>query len=374
MKKLFTLGALGLLSATTALAQAPTIDGMITAAEKGTGPGRYQSMGMFTNNRGFGPWGLIEAFVTNDANNLYIAIQGTVEPNPGDGNSFQIWFNVASQNGIPSGTAVPLAPSLTGDPTSFDGEPGANPPANSLGRFDFQIDGAAGFRYAGGVPQMELASFSTPVPASQILGQMDEVGGAFTFLAGAARAAYKKAPTDVTSNTNEGLEVSIAMAPYGIAPGQTVQLFILQNNRNGGYASSDFIPQGPVVPNNPGDPNNMGPEPDFTASAGNQFFNYVVQNATGLPKLDESAINFTVSPNPVSGTDAQVAFTVADKAQTATVIVTDLLGREVAVLANGTLPVGQQRFSLKSANLASGQYLVKLMLGDKVATRKVSVL
>ena len=373
MKKIFTLGALTLLSASAAFAQAPTIDGVINASEKGTGAGRYQSMGVFTNARGFGSWGLIEGFVTNDATNLYVAVQGTVEPNTGDGNSFQLWFNVASRAGIAAGSDIPLAPSPAGDATCFDGEPGGNPPANTLGKFDFEIDGAAGFRYANGVPHLELASFALPVPETNVLGDMDEIGTPFTFLAGAARAAYKKAATDVTSNVNEGLEISINMAAYGIVPGQTIQLFWFQNNRNGGYGSSDFIPQGPVVPHNPANPENMGPEPDFTASAGNQFYAYTVQNPTGVAKLNENTLRFTVSPNPVSGQDAAVAFTVADKAQFANVTVTDLLGREVAVLANGILPVGAQRFSLKTAGLAPGQYLVKVLLDNKVATRKVSV-
>lgn len=370
MKKLFTLGALSLLSASTALAQAPTIDGMITAAEKGTGPGKYQSMGTFTNTRGFGPWGLVEAFVTNDANKLYVAIQGTVETN---GNSLQLWFNVQSQNGISSGTSIPPAPTLTTDPVSFDAEPGGNPPANTLGKFDFQVDGAAGFRYENGTPQLELASFSIPVPASQLLGPMDEMGTSFTFLSGAAQAAYKKAPGDVSTNTGEGLEIAIAMAPYQIQPGQTVQLFVLQNNRNGGYASSDFIPQGTVPATLASFPN-MGPEPDFTAVPGNQVFNYTVQSANGLPKLNDNLVNFTVSPNPVSGQDATVAFTVVDKAQPVSLLVTDVLGRQVYELTNSTLPAGRQHFSLQSANLPAGQYLVKLMIGDRVATRKIAVM
>ena len=371
MKKLFTLGALSLLTASAAFAQAPTIDGMITTAEKGTGRGKYQSMGTFTNMRGFGPWGFIEGFVTNDANNLYVAVQGTVETG---GNSFELWFNVPSRNGLAPGSVVPLAPSLTGDPTCFDGDPNnATVPATNLGKYDFSIDGAAAFRYSGGVPQLELCDFTAPVPAALVLGQMDDIGTASTFLGGAARAAYKKAPTDVTSNTNEGLEISINMLAYGIVPGQVVQLFWLQNNGNGGYGSSDFIPQGPVVPHNAGDPNNMGPEPDFTASAGNQYYSYTVQGPSGLPQLNASDINFSVAPNPVSGQDASVAFTVTGKAQFANVTVTDLLGREVAVLANQELPVGQQRFSLKAAGLAPGQYVVKLLLDNKVATRKVAV-
>lgn len=373
MKKLFTLGAAGLLATSAAFAQAPTIDGMITTAEKGTGAGKYQSMGVFTNAHGFGPWGLIEGFVTNDATNLYVAVQGTVEPNTGDGNSFQLWFNVASRTGIASGTSIPAAPSAAGDATCFDGDPSGTPPALFLGKFDFQVDGAAGFRYAGGIPQLELVDFTAPTPAARILGPMDEIGTAYGFLAGAARAAYKKAPTDVTSNTNEGFEISINMAAYGITPGQAVQLFWFQNNRNGGYGSSDFIPQGPIPASAGGAPNNYGPEPDFTASAGNQFFNYTVR-ALGLSKLNEADINFSVSPNPVAGQDAAVGFTVTGKSQFANVTVTDLMGREVAVLANGVLPVGNQRFSLKSAGLASGQYLVKLLLDNKVATRKVAVL
>ena len=93
----------------------------------------------------------------------------------------------------------------------------------------------------------------------------------------------------------------------------------------------------------------------------------------GLKKADAATFNFTVAPNPVADQDASVSFSL-DKAQAGSVVVTDLLGRQVAVLATGSLAAGAHNLTLQSANLAAGQYIVKLQLSDKVATRKVAVL
>lgn len=363
MKKLFTLGALGLLASFGAQAQI-TLDGRIQANEKGATVGQYQSLGTFDNARGFGDWGLKEAFVGEDANFIYVAINGTVE---GNGNSFQIFFDVPSRTGIAACTALPAAPSATGDPTSF---------ASMTAVMEMPTDAGVAFRYNATVPQLELADYTLPTPASQILGTMDDQGTAGTFLSGVAKAAYKTT-TDgkVTSNTDEGLEFAFAKAAYGITSGTAIKIFVLQNNGDGGFLSSDYIPDNPTLTT--ADPAaNLGAGPDFCLDVPGTQFNTYTAGAVfnGLPKLNEVAINFSVSPNPIEGQEAAVAFTVPNRDEVVSLVVSDLLGRPVSVLANGKLPMGEQRFSLKTAGLSAGQYIVKLMMGDKVATRKVSVL
>ncbi|MBC7448403.1 MAG: T9SS type A sorting domain-containing protein [Hymenobacteraceae bacterium] len=360
MKRFFTLGALGLLSASAAFAQGPTLDGRILASEIGTGVGKYQSLGQFTNPRGFGHWGIKEAFVAEDANYLYVAINGTVEPN---GNSFQIFFDVPGFTGKPRCEALPPAPSASGDATSF---------MSMTAALEMETDAGVAFRYNGGVPQLELADYRQPTPVSQVLGTMTDDGAVAIFLGGAAKAAYVKADSvsllGGTANTNQGLEFAVLKAAYQIANGNRVNLFVLMNNGDGGYLSTDFVPQS-VTPSG-----NLGTGPDFCLDVdGTQFRTYVIgQGLLGLKKADAATFSFTVSPNPVAGQDASVNFSLA-KAAAGSVIVTDLLGRQVAVLANGTLPAGDQRLTLKAASLAAGQYIVKLQLGDKVATRKLAV-
>ncbi len=361
MKKLLTLGALGLFASFGALAQ-PTLNGRIEASEKGNTIGKYQSLGQYTNPRGFGDWGMKEAFVAEDANFLYVAINGTVE---GNGNAFQIFFNVPARAGVAACTALPAA-TPAADPTSFQSMTAA---------LEMEVDAGVAYRAPGGIPQLELADYTLAAPASQVLMPMagttfDDQGSAGTFLAGAARAAYKtSADGKVTSNVDEGFEFAVNKAAYGMVAGTPVQIFVLMNNGDGGFLSTDFIPQA-ITPNG-----NLGTGPDFCLDVdGQQFVTYTIGSPLSAPKLAANAINFTVSPNPVSGQDAAVEFTVADKAQAGSVIVTDLLGRTVATLANGTLSAGTQRYSLRTAGLSAGNYIVKLQLGDKVATRKVSVL
>lgn len=378
MKKIFTLGALGLLASFGAQAQV-TLDGRIMASEIGSGLNQYKSMGQMTNPRGFGDWGIKEAFISEDANYIYVAIHGTVENN---GNSFQIYFNAVgpTQVGLPACQPLPAALSASGDPTSF---------ANMTAAMDMEVDAAVAYSVRGsaggviGTPQFETCDYrpaTSATPASVVQGTMTNDGTAANFLGGALRAAYRDSPAPtppasspggvLSTNTNEGLEFAVAKAAYSLTAGSELQVFVLMNNGDGGFLSTDFIPQDPTATGT-----NLGTAPDFCLDvAGTQYVRYIVGTGliTGLKKVDAGSFNFSVAPNPINGVDAAVNFTLS-KPEAATVVVTDMLGRQVATLANGTLPAGEQRLTLKSANLAAGQYIVKLQFGDKVATRKVAV-
>ncbi len=380
MKKIFSLAALGLLSASAAFAQAPTLDGRIQPSEIGPGIGLYKSMGQYTNPRGFGDWGLKEAFIAEDANFIYIAIHGTVENN---GNAFQIFFDVPNFPGVPACQALPAAPTASGDPTSF---------ANMTAIMEMEVDAGVAYSVRGtlpmggalGIPQLELCDYRVAAPASVVLGQMTSNGTPATFLAGAARAAYQDSPQPtppastlggtVLTNTNEGLEFAVAKAAYGITNGTLMKVFVLMNNGDGGFLSSDCIPQN-LSPTGNG---NLGAGPDFCLDVdGTQSISYLVGTgivpSVGVKKLAADAIDFSVSPNPTTGA-AKVEFTVPSaRAEQASVVMTDMMGRTVRTLANGSLAGGKQTFELNTSGLASGQYIVKLMLDGQVATRKVSV-
>jgi len=49
----------------------------------------------------------------------------------------------------------------------------------------------------------------------------------------------------------------------------------------------------------------------------------------------------------------------------------DMLGREVAVLANGQYPAGQFTFKFDGSRLASGVYFCRLIAGSFVSTTKM---
>lgn len=52
----------------------------------------------------------------------------------------------------------------------------------------------------------------------------------------------------------------------------------------------------------------------------------------------------------------------------------DLLGREVAVLADGWLPAGEHATRFEAAGLASGVYLVRLVAGGEIHTHRITLL
>lgn len=78
-----------------------------------------------------------------------------------------------------------------------------------------------------------------------------------------------------------------------------------------------------------------------------------------------------VHPNPVTAS-ATVGYTLA-RAAAVRVAVYDLLGREVAVLAEGRRAPGEHAVALDARALAAGTYLVRLAVdGDVVATRRMT--
>jgi outer membrane protein assembly factor BamB len=89
----------------------------------------------------------------------------------------------------------------------------------------------------------------------------------------------------------------------------------------------------------------------------------------GLPTrttLSQSYPN-PFNPSTVVGFQLSVA-------GSARLIVYDLLGRQVAVLVNGTMPAGRHQVTFDAAGLASGVYLVRLEAGGEVFTRRMTLL
>jgi hypothetical protein len=80
-------------------------------------------------------------------------------------------------------------------------------------------------------------------------------------------------------------------------------------------------------------------------------------------------------PNPFNPSTV-IGFTVGtqDLASLQTrLVVYDLLGRQVAVLVNGTMPAGRHQVTFDASGLASGVYLVRLEAGGEVFTRRMTL-
>ena len=79
------------------------------------------------------------------------------------------------------------------------------------------------------------------------------------------------------------------------------------------------------------------------------------------------------APNPVAGQSAVVRFDLPE-ASDATVEVFDMLGRRVAMLAEGQREAGRHAARLDARDLASGSYVIRMRAGDFVQAQRVTIL
>jgi hypothetical protein len=127
-----------------------------------------------------------------------------------------------------------------------------------------------------------------------------------------------------------------------------------------------------VIPEIPGNGNtNLGFTPDFTALGGTQAapLNVVV---TSTRQADDAVVAMSVFPNPAQG-ESTISYQVQGGTQAVAVRVTDLLGREVRTLLDAKQSPGFHDFKVSMNDLPTGIYLVKVQVGDKVATRRLEI-
>ncbi|RAK69563.1 hypothetical protein DLM85_01505 [Hymenobacter edaphi] len=183
---------------------------------------------------------------------------------------------------------------------------------------------------------------------------------------------------------SNGLEIAVSRTAIGMpAAGGTVRIFALQNNAGGDYLSSDFIPQ-----NNAPIPASTGyPLPNLGPAGGTNGVNFANVPGTQAGVLNVTTTSLTVTgnraaaeavalsvyPNPVQG-EATVSYRVQNAQQPVNIELTDLMGRRVSTVFAGSQSVGVQSQKLNSGNVAAGTYLVKVRVGEQVATHKVTLL
>ncbi|MDO7884160.1 T9SS type A sorting domain-containing protein [Hymenobacter cheonanensis] len=399
MKKLFTLAAAGSLAVASLSAQAQvTVDGQLTAAEVSTA--NYTLVGRYTGTHGFAPSatnsaGVLALYAAADANNIYFFLVATLQ-NDGSpatiSNSLQLLVARPGVTGVPVGTALPKPTAST---TSFQGfapylelpgDMGIGIKGNGTAA-QYQVDGVV---YAGGTTPTATAavlSGTTGVAATGATASITGQTGSLTVFNG-AQVAYR---TATSLNTNPGygtngagavpaygLEVALSRASLGLpTAGGAVQVFALQNNGGGDYVSSDFIPQNTAaLPASFTAAPNLGANPDFRLVPGTQAATVNVGATTGVTLANRASaaeLALGVYPNPVRGAST-VTYKVADRASNVNIVLTDLLGRTVRTVENGLKPVGTQTAPVDADALAAGTYLMRVQVGDKVSTSKVSVL
>lgn len=112
----------------------------------------------------------------------------------------------------------------------------------------------------------------------------------------------------------------------------------------------------------------------FISNGGNNFYIDAINigfTAGIEDKFYESESNFNVYPNPTAG-NANVSVNLLKDSEVK-VTVLDMMGREVAVLADGKYNQGEQEFEFNPTthNAANGLYLIKLSVNGRDYTKKL---
>ena len=377
MKKLFTLAAAGTLVAASISAQAQVVlDGVINASE--IGAGKYVSLGRYTaaHPAGFGDWGLLQMYGANTGTKLHLALAGTMERS---GNGFALYIDLPNATGVPVGTALPA---ITGAGNTFErGGCILDLPVDIA----FNLKGDA----AGQIPQLANYTSATvgtsvnlvvtaPAAGTPVAFPAAVTVGAFSKFAN-GRVAYKDSPDGkVLTNPGNangggtgslGLELELDRTALGLPSGASIVRVFGAYISASGFWSSDVIPE--VLAGTTPNKTNFAFDPDFTQEAGTQAatFNVVL----GTKQADEASVAMSVFPNP-SNSQATVTYRVLNGSEYVNVVLTDLMGRTVSTLQDGKQAAGFQNIALKSSTIAAGTYMVRVQVGDKVATRKVVLL
>lgn len=113
------------------------------------------------------------------------------------------------------------------------------------------------------------------------------------------------------------------------------------------------------------------PPPDYCASCEADGGSGKTVTAAG-GSVSERVTLHDVMPNPARGA-TRISFDLPEAAEVQ-VVVYDVLGREVARLANGPFPAGPHAVSWEPGELPSGTYAVRLQVGLTVLARRVTIL
>ena len=95
-------------------------------------------------------------------------------------------------------------------------------------------------------------------------------------------------------------------------------------------------------------------------------------SVAGEPTPGTAALALTVGPSP-AGASATVRFTLGAPAHVR-LVVTDLLGREVARLVDSLRPAGDHAAALGVAGFAPGVYVVRIDSGSAAAVQHLTVI
>ena len=373
MIKLFTLFAVAALGTATLSAQAQfTIDGTLGAGELGTGLGKYQLAGTYTNAHSVADRGLKALYVGTTATTLNVLVVASPEQPNGAYTAMVFYLHAPNKtNGVPAGTRLPGVSVASGPNYS---------PLRHRPTLDFQTD--YGFRITtspfndtNNAIYLSRVDYTSP-PASFGYAEIGEgsnpKNGTLTFDTndlGNVQTAYQTSATgSLLANTTTGWEFSIPLSTIGgAATGSQLQFMVAYINDDSSFYS-DVLPQ--VVGQTPA----LGFDPNFSTIPGNQYYTYQVGRGVLGTRTANNALAASAYPNPVAA-GSRLTYTVAEAAAPVTVTAYNALGqRALTLLDNATQPAGEHSLALAPLqDLAAGMYLLRVQAGRQFSTQRVVV-
>ena len=369
MKKTFTLSSLAALLTAALSAQAQfTVDGTLGATELGTGVGKYQLVGTYTNTHSIADRGLKALYMGTTATTLNVLVVGSPEiANPGY-DALALYLDMPSKTGITAGTQMP-----GGSDTSSE-------ISKAKPTMDMQVDyvfratvsplnngtGDSNAYYS----LMDCTALNTSgQTVDTYLGSTLKTGAYLTTMGlPNSQIAFQTTTTgSVTANTVNGWELSIPLSALGgAATGSNINVMAAYLNNDGTFTSD-------VLPQITGQTMALGANPNFTTIPGKQYYTYQVGAGVLATKAASSTLAASAYPNPVAA-ESRLTYTVAEAAPVSITAYNSLGQRALTLLDAATQPVGEHDLALAPLqNLAAGIYLLRVQAGSQLSTQRVVV-
>lgn len=371
MKKRFTLSAFAALALGSFGAQAQfTVDGTLSPAEIGTGVGKYQLLGIYTNTHSVTDRGLKALYMGTTATSVNFMV--VASPEEANYSALVLYLNMPNKTGIAAGTQLP-----GGDDTSSQlrSKPTLDMPVDYVFRLTASpLNGTDANSYHSKLDYTVAPNAGTGRNHDVYLGSTDKMGNAFIVndlvsgVVGAKISFKGSALGSVATNTTTGWEFEYPLSVLGgAATNDIMQVMAAYVGDNADFTTD-------VLPQIAGRTTVLGTDPNFATIPGNQFYSYRV--GTGLLASRAAvadALGAAAYPNPVTQ-ESQFTYTVANGPQPVSMEVYNALGQRVLTLLNTDQKAGTYQAALAPVlKLAAGNYLVKLQVGTQLTSRHLVV-
>jgi hypothetical protein len=364
MQSTITLFALAALLTGRAAHAQFTVDGTLAPAEVGTGVGKYQLVGTYTNQHSVADRGLKALYMGTTPTTLNVL--AVASPEQAAYSALVLYLDAPNKTGIAAGTQLPGSSSSSSqlrhrptlDMAADYGFRITVSPLNSstnamyLSRVDYTVAPTASGYAEIGMGSAAKNGTATSDPRDPTL---------------ANTAFQTSASGSVAANTTTGWEFSIPLAALGgAAAGSSFNVLVGYVADNGDFYS-DLLPQ--VA----GQFTDLGTNPNFTAIAGKQYYTYQVGSGVLASQTASAPPPASAYPNPVAA-DSRLAYSLSTLTPVRVAAYNSLGQLALTLLEEAAQPAGEHSLALAPLQaLPAGLYTLRLEAGAKSSTQRVVV-